>query len=235
MTRFRNQDGFTVMEVLMAVTVGFMVLAATLGLLESSVRVNTGVMSKTDAMQRGRLGMDKVTQELRSQVCLDFDNAAVISGSDNTIEFYGDYTEDGTRPIRHKLAFDPTRGTITSYEYKAPTSAALPLKATDFPTAPTKTQLVLEAVGNQFDLAQNKTVPFLTYYANHQDPDGVYRPSEKLAVPLNATDVKRVARIDIAFVARPTGAKNDKQAVGLSDQIAVRHLDPNVSLDPKCV
>ena len=235
MSRLRNQDGFTLMEVLMAVTVGFVVLAATLGLLESSVRLNTGVMSKTDAMQRGRLGMDMVTQDLRSQVCLDFDNAAVVAGDDNSITFYGDFTEDGTRPTKRRLAFDPAKGTITSYVYSAPNSAPSPLKSTDFPTAPTRTQLVLEAVQNQFNTTLNQNVPFFTYWANHLDDDGVYRPSEKLAVPLSATDVKRVARIDVAFLARPTGARNNKQAVNLSDQVAVRHLDPNVSLDPKCV
>jgi hypothetical protein len=235
MSRLRNQDGFTLMETLMAVTVGFVVLAATLGLLESSVRLDLGLMSKTDAMQRARLGMDKLTQEVRSQVCLDYDHPAVIAGDDNSLTFYGDYTEVGTRPVRRRVTFDPTKGTITSYAYEAPQNLPLPLKYTDFPTSPTRIQLVLEAVRNQFDKVQNKDVPFFTYYANHLDTDGVYRPSEKLGTPLIANDVKRVARIDIAFLARPTGAKDDKQAVNLSDQIAVRHLDPNVSLDPKCV
>jgi hypothetical protein len=235
MSRLRNQDGFTVMEMLMAITVGFVVLAATMGLLESSVRLNTGLVSKTDAMQRGRLGMDMVTQSLRSQVCLDYDNPAVISGDDNAITFYGDFTEKGTRPVKRRVTFDPVKGTITSYDFAAPT-APLPLKPDSFPIAPTRIQLVLEAVGNQFDLKTNKTVPFFTYYANRKDPaDGVYRPNEKLSVPLNADDVKRVARIEVSFVAWPTGAKTPKQAVALTDQIMVRHLDPNVSLDPKCV
>jgi prepilin-type N-terminal cleavage/methylation domain-containing protein len=234
MSRLRDQDGFTLMEVLMAITVGFVVLAATLGLLESSVRLNTGVISKTDAMQRARLGMDMVTQDLRSQVCLDFDDPAVISGTSDSIEFYGDFTEDGKKPKKRKLTFDPTRGTITSSVYEAPATAVLPLKSSDFPTSPTRRQLVLEAVQNQYDAA-NVKVPFFTYWANHLDPDGVYRPSEKLAVPLSANDVKRVARIDVAFLARPTGANSNKQGVNLSDQVAVRHLDPNVSLDPKCV
>jgi len=69
--RLRQEEGFTVMEVLIATLVGFVVLAAAMGLLESTVRLNTGVMGKTDAMQRGRLAMDKITQQLRSQVCLD--------------------------------------------------------------------------------------------------------------------------------------------------------------------
>jgi hypothetical protein len=235
MSRLRNQDGFTVMEMLMAVTVGFVVLAATLGLLESSVRFNVGLMSKTDAMQRGRLGMDKLTQELRSQVCLDYDNPAVLAGAtDNDISFYGDYSAEGTRPVKRRVVFDPAKGTVTSYAYEAPASVPLPLKKTSFPASPTNTQLVLEAVENRVDDA-NQIVPFFNYFANHKDNDGVYRASEKLGTPLTEANAKRVARIEISFLARPTGAKDDKQAVNLTDQIMARHLDPNVSLDPKCV
>jgi prepilin-type N-terminal cleavage/methylation domain-containing protein len=236
MSRLRNQDGFTLMEVLMAVTVGFVVLAATLGLLESSVRLDAGVMSKTDAMQRGRLAMDTLTQELRSQVCLDFDNPAVLSGAgDNSITFYGDYSAAGQRPFKREIVFNPTNSTITSYRYDAAAGATLPLKPDSFPSSPTVTRQVLEGARNQVDTALGTIVPFLRYYANQKDADGVYRPSEKLAVPLSADDAKRVARIEISFLARPTGARDDKQAVNLTDQIMARHLDPNVSLNPKCV
>ena len=235
MSRLRNQDGFTVMEMLTAITVGFVVLAATLGLLESSVRFNVGLMSKTDAMQRARLGMDNLTQELRSQVCLDYDNPAVLPGADaNSITFYGDYSDKGTRPVKRRIVFDPATGTITSYAYQAPATEPLPLKTSSFPSSPTRTRLVLEAVRNQLDDA-NKKVDVFRYYANKKGTDGVYRPSEQLGVPLSVDDAKRVARIEIAFLARPTGAKDDKQAVNLTDQIMARHLDPNVSLDPKCV
>jgi hypothetical protein len=235
MSRLRNQDGFTVMEVLTAVTVGFVVLSATLALLESSLRFDLGVMSKTDAMQRGRLAMDSVTQDLRSQVCLDYDNPAVLTGSgEDAVTFYGDFTEQGQRPSKRRLAFDPVKKIIVSYVYAAPVTAPLPLKVTDFPSSPTGTRLVLEDVTRQ--VAQDGTnVPFLRYYANRKDADGVYRPNEQLAAPLSADDAKRVARIEISFLSRPTRATDSKQAVNLTDQVMARHLDPNVSLNPKCV
>jgi len=100
--RLRQEEGFTLMEVLMATLVGFVVLAATMGLLESTVKLNTGVMGKTDAMQRGRLAMDKITQQLRSQVCLDLDNPAIPLGATNdSVTFYADYSWDGkTAPVK---------------------------------------------------------------------------------------------------------------------------------------
>ena len=40
----------------------------------------------------------------------------------------------------------------------------------------------------------------------------------------------------MTFVARPTGADNDDKGVNLTDQIMVRHADPNLSVpDPKCI
>jgi hypothetical protein len=53
---------------------------------------------------------------------------------------------------------------------------------------------------------------------------------------LNAAQAARVARIDINFTSRPTGAKDDTKGVRLSDQIMVRHADPNLSVpDPRCI
>jgi hypothetical protein len=235
MSRLRDQDGFTIMEVLVAATVGFVVLAATLGLLESSARLDIGVISKTDAMQRGRLAMDRVTQELRSQVCLDYDNPAVLpASSENAVTYYGDFTEAGLRPDKRRVAFDPVKGTIVDYTYKAPDTAVVPLTVTDFPGAPTRTQLVLESVGRQVD-KNGAPVPFFRYYANRLEGDGVYRPNEPLTAPLSVDDAKRVARIEVSFLALPTRASSAKQAVNLTDQVMARHLDPNVSLNPKCV
>ena len=61
MSKLRAEDGMTLMEMLVAVTISFVVLAATMGLLSSTLRLTGGLMSKTDAMQRGRLAMDRVT------------------------------------------------------------------------------------------------------------------------------------------------------------------------------
>jgi type II secretory pathway pseudopilin PulG len=233
MSRLRRQDGFTLTELVMAITVGFVVLSATLGLLESSVHLNLGVMSKTDAMQRGRLAMDNVTQQLRSQVCLDYDNPAVVAGGDgNSVTFYSDYTFDGKRPWKRRLTFDSAKRTITALGWEAPQAAALPLTTASFPLNPTQRRVVIDNVLNQ--RKDNADVPFLRYYA-YQVVAGVARPTKPLNTPLTADDAKTVARIEIAFTARPTGSKDDKGAVNLSDEIMARHLDPNVSLNPKCV
>jgi len=232
--RLRQEEGFTVMEVLIATLVGFVVLAAAMGLLESTVRLNTGVMGKTDAMQRGRLAMDKITQQLRSQVCLDLDNAAIPQGATNTsVTFYADFSSaDGKKPPQKRtLTFDSTKRSITASIFKTAVLKPLP---TSYPATPYAIDPVLENVG----LAKNSAgvdLPFLTYYA-YQTVNGHPEPTQLLTTPLSKAAAARVARIDINYSVRPTGANNDKQAVSVSDQIVARHADPNLSVpDPACV
>ena len=236
MTRLRNEDGYTLMEVITALAIGFVVLSATIGLLESTVRLNTGVLAKTDAMQRGRLAMDSLTQQLRSQVCFDWNTSAIIEGSDaNTVTFYSDFTEGGNQPVKRTLRFDAAAGRIHSLRYEPPKPLPVPFTPAKYPAVPTSTNLVLENATRQWDPVKNQAVPFLRYFA-YKDVSGVMKAEEELSPPLDAAEAARAARVEIAYLSRPTGAKDNKKAVNLSDQIMARHSDPNLAVpDPKCV
>jgi prepilin-type N-terminal cleavage/methylation domain-containing protein len=234
MRRLRQEDGFTLMEVLVAMTIGFVVFAATMGLLQSTVSLSTGVMGKTDAMQRGRLAMDKITQELRSQVCLDLDHPAILQGATaNSVTFYSDFSPaDGTKaPERRTLTLNPATSMITTQIFRTGT---LNPKPENYPGTPAVTDATLENATLRKDKFGND-VPFLTYWA-YKTVNGHPETQQALSPPLNAASAARVARIEINFLARPTGAKDNKKAVAVSDQITVRHADPNLSVpDPACV
>jgi len=239
MSRLRDERGITLMEVLSAATVGFVVLAGVFGLLESSVRLNTGVLAKTDSMQRGRIAMDKLTQQLRSQVCLDLDNPAVLVGAtDNSMTFYADFSKaDASKPPEKRtVSYDPATTNIVARIYK-PTVATNPTPS-DYPSlaTPTTSDLVFEHAGLAKDTF-GVTLPFLTYYA-YQTVGATPHPEPtlRLPAPLDAAEAARVARIDIQFVAFPTRSNDVKNAVNMTDQISVRHADPNLTVpDPACV
>jgi type II secretory pathway pseudopilin PulG len=236
MSRLRNQDGFTLMETLTAVTVGFVVLAAILGLLESTVRINTGVLSKTDAMQRGRLAMDNLTQQLRSQVCLDFNNPAILKASTaDSVTFYADYSWDGkTAPVKRTITFDPAKSEITSYRYDTP-STLMPPPATSYPATPKVKKIELSGVTRQVDAA-NQPVPFLRYYAYKKQADGRWLATDPLTPPLNDAQAARIARVEINYFVQAPGARTRNKGVNLSDEVMARHADPNLSVpDPNCV
>ncbi len=217
----RREDGFTLVEVLVAATLGFVVLAATLGLLESTTRFSTGVLAKTDSMQRGRLALDRITQVMRSQVCPDLDTPAVSATSTATaITFYSDLNNEAG-VTRRRLDF--ASGDIRETTY-APTG-----------TTPTGAAIVLENVSPYVDeFAQS--IPYLRYFA-YQPVGSPPRPvtSLELKPPLTVAQAARVARIEIAFVARPVNASTNEDGIVLLDQVTARHADPNLSVpDPVC-
>jgi hypothetical protein len=236
----------TIIEVMVAATVGLVVLGGVFTLLDGSVRLNTNVLRKTDAMQRGRLAMDVITQELRSQVCLENQaGTAVIAGATaDTVEFYSDFSNgDGqVPPTKRRLSFNPTTGDITTSIFK---TTVLEPRPGNFPATPSQTQMRLENAARQ--LAPDGTeVPFLRYYAYEWVDEDQPRAeaTDPLPTPLTANNARRVARIDINFVAQPTGVEDRKKGVDLSDRIMARHSDPNLALwdppttdlpDPRCV
>jgi hypothetical protein len=234
MSRAREEAGFTLMEVLVACTVGFVVLAATLGLLESTVKLNTGVMSKTDAMQRGRMAMDALTQQLRSQVCLDWQNSAIIEGATaSSVTFYADFSKDGVKPVKRTITFDDAKHEIRSQRFDS-TATTFPPPVNSYPATPAATNLVLENAWHSKD-DKGVDVPYLQYFA-YRTVGGLLKADEPLTPPLNKAQAARVARVDINFLARPIRAKDDKKAVNVSDLVMARHADPNKSVpDPNCI
>jgi hypothetical protein len=246
MRRLRDEAGMTIMEVLVAATIGMIVLMAMFTLLDGSVRMNTNVMRKTDAMQRGRLAMDVLTQELRSQVCLsNLAGTAVREGATaDTVEFYSDFSEgDGLEPVtKRRLSFDPDTGDITTAIFMTDELAPIP---GDFPDIPTQTLMRLENAARQLDDGGGE-VPFLRYFAYEWvgNPATRAEATEELIPPLDGNEARRVARIDINFVAQPTGVEDRDKGVDLSDRIIARHSDPNLARwdptnpnlpDPRCV
>jgi hypothetical protein len=243
MSRLREEAGMTLMEVLTACTVGLIVMGAMFAMLDTTVRLNTGVMSKTDAMQRGRVAMDVITQELRSQVCLNnLNNPAIKQGAKpDSVTFYSDFSSaDGdVAPQRRTLTFDPDTGDVRTAIYKA---TKLKPGPDDFVPTPSSVNLRLENTAQQVDpLDPSKKIPYLRYFAyetvgNPPHPEPTLELFPNASTGLNAAESARVARIEIAFVSRPTGAKDSSKGVNLSDQIVARHSDPNLSVpDPKCV
>jgi hypothetical protein len=244
-SRFRDEAGMTLMELMTAITVGMIVMFAMFSLLDNTVRMNTNAMAKTDAMQRGRIALDVMTQELRSQVCLEnLAGPAIVPGATaTTVEFYSDFSEgDGTvPPTKRKLAFDPATGDVTTAIYNA---TKLEPGPGDFTVAPSSKLMRLENAALQRD-GLGAEIPFLRYYAyrwtgNPPRPEA----SEVLVPPIDANEARRVARIDVTLVAQPLGNDDRTKGVNMTDQVMARHSDPNLAKwdpanpslpDPRCV
>ncbi|MGH3370640.1 MAG: PilW family protein [Nocardioidaceae bacterium] len=227
MTRLSDESGFTVAEVLTALTIGLVVTMATLGLVEFVMKRTGEVERRVDATQRARLAMDTMTRQLRSQVCLSSTVPPIEDGTPNEVTFYTDLTDSapGKLPERHVLKYDPAAKTITHDSYLG--SGTAPSITYDL-SSPRKRTLLTNVLPDGAE-------PLFRYY--RFDGATPPQPKQELTTPLKANgNEKLVARLAIRFKTLPTRpVANDRTGISLHDDVYVRAADPeNPAPIPTC-
>lgn len=230
--RLRSEEsGFTLPELLTGMTVGMIVLMAAFLLLDTAVSRSGDIEDRQDATQRGRMAMEAVTRDLRSQVCLAT-SRPIISGSDTHVEFFANLSDDTEAADRRTLRYDATRKQIDLDVYAG--TGIFPDLI--FPSTPTSTEVVLEDVIPAKDGSVDR--PLFRYYA--YVVNGQPGEVEELATPLSAANRQRVVLVKVAFAALPTrtaelsGAELD--AATFESDVYVRLADPTKPVEgPRCL
>jgi prepilin-type N-terminal cleavage/methylation domain-containing protein len=231
--RLSAQNGFTVVELLVAMSIGTIVLMAAFMTLDRSNQLQAEVADRADALQRGRLALELATRQLRSQVCLGEATEPITVGQPTTISFYADMS-DGTRnPEKRQLTFDSTAKTLVENRYTgAGTYPNLTFSAT-----PSSTRVI--GTGLAPVKVSGVDQPIFRYYAWRDG--GQPGEMEELATPLTTTDVARTVMVKVTFVAQPrrlrsTTAIKNQDATTLENQAYIRSADPSKPKEgPKCL
>jgi prepilin-type N-terminal cleavage/methylation domain-containing protein len=220
MRRLRSdQRGMSLPELMVTMSIGMIILLAAFTLLDRSNTLRREITDRTDSSQRGRMLMDELVTQLRSQVCMDPVTVPIVSATGTSVSFYADFGEGDGFPERRTLTYDPTTATISEQRYVR--------GATGYPTSPTQTRQLAT------DVALIGTTPLFRYYGYQGAPA---TPTQLLTTPLSATDRAKASKIDISFKMRPTGAAAaSKQGTTLNDQVIARVIDPNSAVPaPAC-
>jgi prepilin-type N-terminal cleavage/methylation domain-containing protein len=242
----RSEAGFTLVELLVAMSIGMVVLLGAFTVLDNTVRLTGGVTQRVDSLQRGRNALDLMTRDLRSQVCVGLltnattgattTDPSLRGGSDSSVDFYADLGDgakntDGTDknpPRRRTLTFDASARRIVETIYK-PTGKS---GAYVFPPTPAQTRTLLT------DVVQDGTTPVFRFYTY----DTSVTPPTPTALldaspALSQTDEQKTVRIAIAFKALRSGGSNTSSGASLlQDDVFRRAVNPNGSnLAPECV
>jgi prepilin-type N-terminal cleavage/methylation domain-containing protein len=228
MRRLRAHDGFTLPELLVAMTIAMVVSLAAFSLIEFVMKQTGQATGRIDATQRGRTAMETITRQLRSQVCLPSGTPSMVNRTGNltdaaNVSFFVDFG-DGSDPTKapdlHTLSFDAANQQILETDIVGGKNAN-PVTDLPYSGTPVKKPLLTDVVG----LADG--TPVFRYYAY----DGT-----ALTPPISAANLKKIAQIKVAFMALPSRAKpNARGSVVFQDQIFVRDVDPNVAIpNPTC-
>jgi Tfp pilus assembly protein PilW len=228
----RSEEGFTLPELLVGIIIGMIVVIASLNVLDNTVSLGTKVSNRVDATQRGRTGLDRITRDLQSMVCVPGDPAqdAFIAGSDNSVDVYADLGDGSASrpPQRRTITYTPATRRLTESVY-TPTGTA---GAYVFPTTPTATTTLLS------DVIQDGSTPIFTYYPIDSTPDDDVAPTalSTSAGALAATDLDNVARIRITFKALPSNRSTAKPGDAvMQDDVYRSAVDPNsADTTPQC-
>jgi len=217
-----NEQGFTVIEMLVSATIGLIVIMSVFTLVDVSQRQTQQVTGRTDATQRGRIAMEQMTQSLRSQVCVKFDEdyalAPLEAGTNTSVTYFtaiqgkvaGSPATSDFIPERRVLSY--ANGKFT--ESRTAGEGDYPTKT--FPAANTKTRTILTDA-----VPPSAGAPIFKYYA--LKADGTVDPAA-LNAPLSDVDRERVVEIGVSFVTKPTDGARKMAGVSVpfSDMVGVR-------------
>lgn len=223
--RLSRQGGFTVVELLVAISIGTVVLTAALTILDRSMVVSNQITDRTDALQRGRQTMELLTRQLRSQVCLGTATEPITEGKQFSVAFYADLTDgsDLNKTQKRKLAWDSTTRTFTEERYQP--SGAYPDLL--FTTAPTSRVIGSPAKPIKDGAVDRPMFRYFAFKSGTTTGELEEIPLANSAAKLTTADVARVVMIEVAFVSQTTRNKpSDTQATTLDDQVYVRSADP---------
>jgi type II secretory pathway pseudopilin PulG len=223
-----REAGFALTELLVAMTVGLIVLLAAFLLLDRAHSASNEIADRQDAVQRGRQAMEYLTRQVRSQVCLGNTTEPITYGSRDQVTFYADLSDGSKNVERRNIIYDPTAKTIREEVF--PGTGVHP--DLTFGATPTETRVLLSRVERVTDPATD----FLRYFA--YDPNGAPGALRQLDTPLHPTEAPLVVMVKIAFVALPdrVGTPRDRDATTFYNDVYVRLANPTVPTQgPRCL
>ena len=213
----RDQSGFTLPELLVAMPIGIIVLLATFFTLDSSIVLTGKVTERVDRTQRARTAMEDITRKLRSQVCPSVGQPALISADDYSVKFY---TFLGKRPFVpdiREIAWDTNTNSIVERKW-AGTGAS---PNTTWATTPTS-RTVLSDVKPTFVTGNSgpRGPVFKYYLGSSQTP---------LTAPLSSANLAATSRIGLSFMTYAQSRNTTGTAATMQNDVFVRTADPNSS------
>lgn len=225
-----DESGFSLVELLMAMALGSIVLAALMMVFLNGVTGVVRVSDRVDALQRGRVTMDRVVTLLNSQSCalIDGGTAAlppIRDGQDNQVAFFASLGVVDSDPTIYRFRYDAAGKRLWEDRY-APDRSSGVLSYPTYPASPGTTTLIGSNI-----LPTTAGAPLFRYYqfVTTAGPTLGLIDTAPLATPLSAASQLTAVRVTISFVTQPehtTSSTTDLRATSIDGVATVGSGDP---------
>jgi type II secretory pathway pseudopilin PulG len=160
----RNEPGFTLVELVVAMALGIVVMIAAFTVLIVTLHQTTRTFTRVDATQRARTKLAWLETLLQS-ACVTSGVTPIQPGSTSTtLVFVSAFGKDPQpTPVEHQVSFSAATGKLTDAQY-AVTGGSAPNWT--FASTPSTTITLLTAV------TQSGTTPPFQYFAYQEVPNG---------------------------------------------------------------
>lgn len=231
----RADNGFMLMELLVAIVAGVVVLGALYAIFDVSLRQTTRLSNETAANQDGRTAMAKIIEELHS-TCLSPGSTPVQPGSTpSTLIFVSATGASAVLPgaQKHELSWSESARTLTDAVYEN-TSGSWPEFKFEG-SSPTSTTQVATHIKKYESGGEAK--PIFAYYRYAEAASGVEGESgpattlAEITPPaggFDAAEAATVSAVKVSFDAAATTASQGlERSIPLSNEVTFAFSIPN--------
>jgi prepilin-type N-terminal cleavage/methylation domain-containing protein len=214
-----DESGFSLVELLMAMALGSIVLGALMMVFMNGVTGVVRVSDRVDALQRGRVTMDRVVTLLNSETCALIDASPsalppIRDGQDNQVAFFASLGVVDSDPTIYRLRYDAASKALWEDRY-APNRTTGVLRYPSYPATPDATTLIGTNI-----LPTTAGAPLFRYYqfVTDEGPTLGMINDTPLATPLSAASQLAAVRVTVSFVTQPehtTASTTDLRATSL--------------------
>lgn len=212
----RDEQGFTMVELLVSTMLGLLTLGVTLMILQVTSQGSERVVGQVEANQRIRPAMRTIVDELHS-ACVYPRLAPVRAGSTADSLSFLQAKGSAVAPNPDRVDLTYANNTLTRSRYAA--NGGSPPNWT-FSSTPYETRQVIDRIRRAYLGNPGIVVPVFRYYAY---AGGALDPNP-LPTPLSAADAAKTVQVSVAFASGSisTAALSALNPVSVSNDISLR-------------
>lgn len=234
-----EQSGFTLVELMVAISIGMVIVLAAYNILDASVRAWGNAEARAEVSQKGRLGMDIIARNLRSQACPTTSSSSTtpigsfVVAEANRAVFWVDLGRAADTTVGRTK--DPS---LSGISYSSGVINEQTFASNLITSTAVNRSIVRDVVPNN----GSSTVLFKYYEFNdNYDPavtdtsNAGYGLYKELATPVAAAKLPEIVQVSAAFRSyKRNGAATDKITAAFSDQVTLRSADISRRSIPAC-